>query len=438
MGVGYDAVTATAHPSPIVSLSFNHQNTYLDPLTGITYLYPDQVSRPTKTPNPPASVNVYRNLTSVAVEESSGMHFFVPILFTPATLSYSVQNSYKSFAAQLSVRSQKVEDINMWTLSFDTADVTQFSTSAFFNASVHALPDTYDKEKYGLFVATFGTHVIAQTVVGGRSSLWVDVDMSYYSSSTSSQTDLTIKDQTTGLYADMTEGTFSSTSDFNSRAFGEMLVRGGNAATSPLGGVGSASASRYNDWIDSIANLPVPLQVNLVDIADFVSDPIKSAYVQQAVTEYMSFYQIADETVTNVNVRVDQSARYEYPSHGGGCPADTVYNNGALIYRDGNLGEQWVTDNTYNSQLTCRSFYVESDGVSVSGTPFMSAPYLCDRYDASMSCGDGVVLGSTIAKKDHCGDFNDCYYYNGDLVCARLCVDNKFRDTTPMGYWWSQ
>ena len=132
------------------------------------------------------------------------------------------------------------------------------------------------------------------------------------------------------------------------------------------------------------------------------------------------------------------SQSHQYPAYGGGCPSGTVYANNAYVYTDGSLGEQWVTENNDNALHMCYPInLVTSNGVQ-NGNDFISAPYICDEYSvSSMSCGDGVVVGSTSTQKGHCGAFDDCYYYNNNLKCAHICVDNKFNAKSPLGYWWS-
>jgi hypothetical protein len=100
---------------------------------------------------------------------------------------------------------------------------------------------------------------------------------------------------------------------------------------------------------------------------------------------------------------------------------------------------EWVTENNDNGLHMCQPInLLANNEFEPQGNNFISAPYICDEYFvSSTSCGDGVVVGSASSSKGHCGTFDDCYYYGGNLKCAHICVDNRFNAKSPLEYWWS-
>ena len=184
------------------------------------------------------------------------------------------------------------------------------------------------------------------------------------------------------------------------------------------------------------------MQVYLTEISEFANNPTIQQNIHQAILDYVAFYQLATDSVNNVNVEIDHGSASNYPNTGNGCEGTAVYDNLAEEYTDGSLGQQWVTDDNTADLKRCYGFhFVDNSGtVLSSGTSFVSAPYVCGMESESSSkyhCESGVVTGSTITKKDHCGSFDECYYYNGNLRCEQICVDNKYADSPKLGRWWS-
>ena len=89
--MGYDVVFAQSRPAPVIQLSYEKQNRFIDPSTSKTYIYPDQATVPSKSVSPEAIVEVFRSVNEIAVSQSSKMRFAVPIPFTAATASVGVQ-----------------------------------------------------------------------------------------------------------------------------------------------------------------------------------------------------------------------------------------------------------------------------------------------------------------------------------------------------------
>lgn len=94
--------------------------------------------------------------------------------------------------------------------------------------SVNKLPSVYNSETkadFGRFIEVFGTHVVSSASVGGKSGLWIDVDMSYEQTSSSRSSDIGI--QSGFLFGDMSTGTRTVSSSFSATASGEMRFAGG-------------------------------------------------------------------------------------------------------------------------------------------------------------------------------------------------------------------
>ena len=242
----------------------------------------------------------------MATSESRRMKLTVPLGTTGATLSVGVKSSRSSFYGQASIRSVREVETHALAVTLDPTNIVQESTlNSYFAWYVdNGLPEYYDKHAYSKFLQLFGTHIVTECILGGETSLWVDVDMSYYSEGTSNSMDLNIIDQTTKLYADFTTGSDTSSQEFNAAASAELRVVGGDADSIILTNNGNSEqrVSNYNEWAKSVAENPVPVEVTLKEISDFVSDEKKSQNIHRAILDYASYYAVASEVISGLAI----------------------------------------------------------------------------------------------------------------------------------------
>jgi hypothetical protein len=274
LGVGLDAAKNRLM-APILNLSFfEQQKTWWSETSQAFVLVPDSVSV-SRDDEATVEKNVFRSEQEYSRHLSKQSGVGIDLGAFGASADMQTARSWLDGGANSFVLAEELVTLHRLSLAiapgvYRTADV--------YDNAVSLLPQSYDQGAYFSFISIFGTHVVLDVTVGGKSSFMGSVSAVYSENNTDFVVGGNLQVAYNGFKGQLgaSSSRTSTSSRFASSSSLHLKLVGGNTALSD-----------WTEWLDSIPLSPSPVRLSTVSVAELIPNPVIGSNLARAISEYI-------------------------------------------------------------------------------------------------------------------------------------------------------
>jgi len=278
IGFGFDITTGTKK-LPLTQWTYNDNNQWFNPLTSETVACPDQVIVASSS-EAEIIADVYWNIQEYvqAIAEEYGVATGTDLPPHAIGGASAVGKFEAIFAGGEYILAAAQHTFSLYTVASLPVEMLRLSKP--FVTLVNSLPATYDEAAYKKIITHFGTHFVAEVVLGGKVIVYSEIAAGAV---------VHIGAQGIGQYSVEKLYNYTGVEGYSAINAGAALAAEGNVFSyaSVSGGL-LEKFGNYSSWVESLKSAPGAISHRLVDIAQLMDHPTKQQNMRTALNQHFA------------------------------------------------------------------------------------------------------------------------------------------------------